>query len=133
MRWGAEQIAGWARAAGWRNTELETAVAVALAASDGFDVPGLWSPWEAIGDGPAQAGHVFATWVENGRSWAGHPAFESGAWLVMVPEARRGAAAAGTPLEPDPSLVVARSARTARGVAEVATQASYRLGSLRDL
>jgi len=113
--WGAQGVARFARAAGFRGESLHDAVALALAASGGADhyrynpisAPGaerrgLWAlrvdeiPAELLGDlfDPTHNGAVVrALWEASGESFAFHPTWINGQAAqrrAYVPQALRG-------------------------------------------
>lgn len=90
------QIAQHAARAGFREGDLVTSVAVAMGTSLGStDAPGgLWGlPGAPRGDDPAaNAGKAFERWKAGG--WGQWPAYTSKRYLLFMPAAAAGAAAA---------------------------------------
>lgn len=110
------QIAGWAKAAGFPADQIATAVAVALAESSGrldaVSVTGDYGLWQinermhpemfrdggGFGDGQWwgqwNAQMAFKVWKDAGSRWTPWVAFNSGAYKLFLPRAQ---AAAGNP------------------------------------
>lgn len=108
--WGVEQVAKWARGAGWRGDEIVTATALAMAASNGDDhhdsnpsmVPdlerrGLYALRSSEAPGIdfgtlfdpvvcTRAAHAF--WRDMGGTWSWHPVWASGAAMAALPHVR---------------------------------------------
>jgi len=88
-------VAEHAARAGWRGTELVTAVAVAYAASGGFPerAGGLWAlPGEPGGDPAGNAVKAHTRWGSGG--WSQWPAYTSRKYLLFMPPATAAVAAA---------------------------------------
>lgn len=99
--WSVEQIATWAKVAGWKGSQVVDAVSVAMATSNGDDHyqsnPGYAAALERRGlygltaaesaptdvamlfDPMVNTGAAFRHWQAQGGSWAWHPAWASGA------------------------------------------------------
>lgn len=110
MRWSPSTVAGFAQNAGFGDDELVMAVAVALAASDGWDdvwnevdpmlterLVGLWQvpTWlvseetsHRLTNPVVNAEAAFRLWLASDCSWNWSPTFAVGGWKYRIPEAR---------------------------------------------
>lgn len=87
-------VATEAARAGWRGTDLVTAVAIALVTSGGNEAKagGLWGQAGAPADAAGQARSAYAKWKASG--FAAFPAYANNAYLLMLPMATAAVASA---------------------------------------